>query len=419
MAGKSGRSVTITKRTVDALAMPATGEAWLWDDRLTGFGVRARNGSKTYLLQYRNAAGRSRKFTIGKHGVITPAEASEIARELLARIRLGADPAEERQDRRQSLTVTELATLYLADGPASRPDKKPSSWARDRSAINRHILPLLGRKDARTLTKADIERWQADVAMGKTAADVKTGFRGRAIVEGGKGAAARALATLSSMLAWATDRGILKGNPARGVLTFKGEKRERFLSIDEVARLGQALAAMVAERALNPRAADAIRLLLLTGCRKSEILTLRWAHVSTESRRITLPDSKTGARIVTLPDAAINLLATIPKEIGSPYVFPAHRGAGHLTLPYKDWQRVAKRAGLEGVRIHDLRHSFASAAVAGGASLYLTAKLLGHKQSRTTERYAHFADDPIRAAANAVADLLNAALCNRNPGQTD
>lgn len=411
MAGKSKNTLAIGKRAIDALPVPADGEAWFWDTRFKGFGLRVKaNGTKSYALQYRNANGQSRKFTIGRHGEITPDAARKKAADLLAEIRLGSDPAAARQEQRQALTVSELAARYLAEGPAARPDKKPSSWRSDRSNLARHVLPLLGNRHVRTLVKADIERWQQAVADGKTAVDVKTGFRGRAIVEGGKGAAARALASVATMLSWAAERGIIPDNPARGVRAFKGQKLERFLSADEVARLGEAIIALVQQSRLNPKVAAVIRLLLLTGCRKSEILSLQWSFVSFDRQCLDLPDSKTGARVVPLSAAALDVLAAMPREHASPWVFPAERGEGHLTLPYKDWQRVAERADLPGVRLHDLRHSFASAAVAGGASLYLTAKLLGHKQSRTTERYAHFADDPVRAAANAIAGRIADSL---------
>ena len=154
-----------------------------------------------------------------------------------------------------------------------------------------------------------------------------------------------------------------------------------------------------------------IRLLLLTGCRKSEILSSRWAFVGFDRQSLDLPDSKCGARVVPLSVAALAVLEALPREHGSPWVFPAERGTGHLTLPYKDWQRVAERANLPEVRLHDLRHSFAECPpLLAVPHLYLTSKLLGHKQSRTTERYAHFAEDPVRAAANVTADRLADAL---------
>jgi len=212
------------------------------------------------------------------------------------------------------------------------------------------------------------------------------------------------------MLEWAAhpDRKLIPANPARGVKLLKGGKRERFLSEAELAGLAEALAEMEAERRLSPSAATAIRLLLLSGCRKSEILSLRWEWVDIERGLLRLPDSKTGAKVVPLAAAAVKLLAELPRR--GAYVLPAAKGAAHYTGLQKDWERVRARAGLAGTRIHDLRHSFASFAVADGNSLYLIGKVLGHKQARTTEIYAHLADDPIRAVADRTAARIAAAM---------
>lgn len=261
-------------------------------------------------------------------------------------------------------------------------------------------------------------KFQRDVAAGKSKADIRTGKRGRAIVDGGPGTAARSLAVLGAMLEWAAhpDRKLIPANPAKGVKLLKSGKRERFLSEAELAKLGDALAAMEAEHQLSATATAAIRLLLLSGCRKAEILTLRWEWVDIERRVLRLPDSKTGPKVVPLAAAAIKLLTELPR--GGDYVLPAAKGAGHYTGLQKDWERVRARAGIGGVRIHDLRHSFASFAVADGNSLYLIGKVLGHKQARTTEIYAHLADDPIRAVADRTAARIAAAMApagERNP----
>ena len=289
--------------------------------------------------------------------------------------------------------------LYLAEGPAAKPNKKASSWATDRSNIERHVKPLLGRKLARSLIHDDVVKFQRDVAAGKSKADIKTKKRGRAIVDGGPGTAARSLAVLGAMLEWALhpDRKLISANPAKGVKLLKGGKRERFLSEAELARLADALEAMEVEHRLSPIATASIRL-LLSGCRKSEILSLRWDWVDIERGVLRLPDSKTGAKVVPLAAAAVKLLAELPRR--GDHVLPAAKGGGHYTGLQKDWERVRARAGLARARIHDLRHSFASFAVADGNSLYLIGMALGHKQARTTEIYAHRADDPIRAVAD-------------------
>ena len=219
----------LTKRTVDA-AKPRGRDHFMWDDDLPGFGVRVfASGKKSYLVQYR-ASGRTRRYTIGLHGKFTPDEARKRAAGLLAEVADGGDPSGERAEARKAMTVAEVADLYLSEGPAEKPNKKASSWKADESNIRRHILPLLGRRLAKSLTQADVARFQSDVAAGRTAADEKTGFRGRAIVKGGKGTAARSLAVLAAMLQFGVGRGLLPSNPGRGVKPYKGEKKERFLS---------------------------------------------------------------------------------------------------------------------------------------------------------------------------------------------
>ena len=401
----------LTKRTVDA-AKPQERDYFVWDSELPGFGLRIfASGKKSYLVQYR-VPGHTRRYTIGLHGKFTPEEARKRASKVLARVADGGDPSAERADARKDMTVGELAKLYLSEGPVEKPNKKASSWKTDDSNIRRHIVPLLGRRVVKSLTQADVARFQTDVATGRTATDEKTGFRGRAIVEGGKGTAARSLAVLAAMIQFGVGRGLLPSNPARGVKPYKGEKKERFLSEAEVSRLAETLATMEAEHALPATAAAAIRLLLLTGCRKSEILSLRWEFVDFDRGCLSLPDSKTGARTIPLAAPALEILAGLPRT--SEWVLPTAKGDGHYVGLGKAWERVRRRAGLDGVRTHDLRHSFASFAVADGATLYLVGKVLGHRQARTTEVYAHLADDPVRAVADRTAARISAAMKNRD-----
>ena len=400
----------LTKRTVDA-ERPEEREKFLWDEDLPGFGLRVfPSGRKSYVVQYKlgGRGGRTRRMALGLHGKLTPEEARKRAAKLLAAVADGADPAGERADAKRALTVADLAELYLSEGPAEKPNKKVSSWQADRSNIERHIQPLLGRKLLNTLTTADIAKFQADVAAGKNKADIKTGKRGRAIVEGGRGTAARSLAVLGAMLQFATGRKLISVNPAKGVRLLKGEKKERFLTEAEVARLADTLTVMETEHRLSTVAAAAVRLLLLTGCRKSEILSLRWDWVDGDRGCLRLPDSKTGAKVVPLAAAALEVLSGLSRT--SVYVLPAAKGDGHYSGLQKDWERVRDRAGLPGLRLHDLRHSFASFAVADGSTLFMVGKVLGHKQARTTEVYAHLADDPLRAVADRTAARIAAAM---------
>ena len=406
----------LTKRTVDA-TRPEGRETFVWDEDLPGFGLRVfASGKKSYLVQYKlgGRGGRTRRMSLGLHGKLTPEEARKRATKLLAAVEEGADPATERADVKRALAVADLTDLCLTDGPAEKPNKKASSWAADASNIERHVKPLLGKNLVRHLTQVDVAKFQADVAAGKSKADIKTKLRGRAIVQGGRGSAARSLAVLGAMLQFAVGRKLIPANPAKGVRLLKGEKKERFLSETEVARLADALVAMDREHRLNPSGAAAVRLLLLTGCRKSEILSLRWDSVDFERGLLRFADSKSGAKVVPLAAAAMELLGTLSRS--SSYVLPAAKGSGHYTGLQKDWERVRVWAELPGLRLHDLRHSFASFAVADGHTLFMVGKVLGHKQARTTEGYAHLAADPVRAVANRTAARIAAAMKGGNAG---
>jgi len=405
----------LSKRAIDGLRPDPNGrDVFLWDSAMPGFGVRMKSsGVVSYLVQYRNRAGRSRRLTLGRHGVLTPEEARREARDALASASRGGDPADAKQDARNDLTIRELCDLYLAEGPAAKPTKKASSWATDGSNIHRHVIPLLGRKHLQALTRADVERFQRDVTEGKTAKDEKTGPRGRAIVEGGPGTAARATAVLGAVLAFAVSRRLRPDNPARGVKLNKGRKVERFLTAAELARLGEVLAER--ERAgTNSAMVAAVRLLLLTGCRKSEILGLQWDWVDEERGVLRLPDSKTGAKVVPLGAPALEILSKLPRKKDCSWALPAAKGEGHLVGLPRFWKSVAAEAGLKSVRLHDLRHGFASVAVADGSSLYILGKVLGHTQARTTEKYAHLDADPIRAVADRTARKIAAAMKGGN-----
>jgi len=215
----------------------------------------------------------------------------------------------------------------------------------------------------------------------------------------------------------------VRTNPVRGVILFKPQKRERFLSGGELQRLGEVMDAAETQWNMwqsrltpgprageNPIALAAIRLLVLTGARKSEILALRWTWIDFDRCQVRLPDSKTGAKTIPLGGPAVKVLESLPRIQGNPYVFPGDKAGSHLVGLPRIWSRIKRAAGLSDVRLHDLRHSFASFAVAAGDSLYLVGRVLGHKQTRTTERYSHVHDDPLRAVADRTSQRIEAAM---------
>jgi integrase len=411
----------ITKRAVDALAPNHGTEVVLWDQEVRGFGIRIRvGGAKTYILQYRAGTGRGaplRKLTIGKHGSPwTPDKARTEAKRLLGLIASGEDPAEYRATERTALTLAELCDLYFAEGAAH---KKPSTLKADLGRIVHHIKPLLGRVRVDKVTRADIERILIDVKGGKTAAVTpnKEERRPGSIVTGGSGVAAQCVALMSTLLAFAVARGLRSDNPARGVKKPPVRKMERFLSEGEISRLAVALDAE-SSRTDNPYPAAAIKLLLLTGGRRGEILGLQWEYVDFKRQCLRLPDSKTGAKIVYLNAPALEVLAGLPRMESNPYVIPGKSERAPLGGIDKVWFRVRAAAGLQGVRLHDLRHSFASMGVAGGLSLPIIGALLGHRHAATTARYAHLSADPLRAA-NDVVGMRIAAAMNHISGTDD
>ena len=396
----------ITKRTVDA-TKPGKRDSFTWDTEVTGFGLKVTPaGNKVYILQYR-FGGQLFRYTIGKHGSPwTPDEARDEAIRLLGMGADGINPATIKAADKAEKTVAELCDQYLDEGCET---KKPSTLATDRGRIERHIKPLLGRRRVKDLMPNDVRRFMTDVAKGKTTVNVKTGHRGRARVTGGKGTATRTVGLLGGIFAFAVAEGLRSDNPVRGVKRYPDKKGERFLNGDELGRLGGALREAEADGE-NPLPIIAVRLLILTGCRKSEVLSLKWCEVDFEFGCLRLEDSKTGQKVVMLGAPALQLLAEQSRQEGSPYVFPAMKGDGHYIGLPKAWARIRKRADLEEVRLHDLRHSFASTGAGAGMPLQMVGKLLGHSDPKTTARYSHIANDPAKAAADRIAETISAAM---------
>lgn len=443
----------ITKRVVDSLS---PGDI-VWDTVVRGYGVRRQRDARVYVVKYR-FGGRQRWYRIGEHGAPWTAEKARTrAESVLGDVADGNDPAAAREAARDQRTIAELCECYLAD--YAEHHKRPSTVATDRINIENHIKPLLGRLNVADITRADVDRFKRAVKDGKTAKDIKLGPRARSIVRGGEGAANRCLALLSHMFSMAERWGWrAEGtNPCRYVEKYRENRRERFLSEAELACLGHVLAE--AEQGVeSPFAIAAVRLLIFTGARVSEILSLRWEHVDLERAMLRLPDSKTGAKAIYLSAPALEILATLPHIDGNPHVIAGERKGAPLVNLQKPWRRLRQRTtlrlwaaeaesrseggrlvtllrekldreplyaecvqeakrcgvelprGLEDVRLHDLRHSFASVGAAGGLSLPMIGRLLGHTQTATTQRYAHLAADPVKAANEAIGQRIAAMM---------
>jgi len=326
---------------------------------------------------------------------------------------------EKRQGRYEAkgaVTMSEFCDDYLRDAEAGLVTyrgkaKKVSTLAIDRGRIERHIKPTLGAKLVRDVTSRDIERAMHDIRLGKTAVNVKTGPRGRAIVTGGAGTASRTVGLLGSIYSYAIKQGIRTDNPVSGVEVPPDGKRDRILSPNEYQRLGAALDAFEAKGA-NPVAIRAYRVLALTGCRRGEVFSLKRSEVDAHNRCFRFGDTKAGQQIRTIGWAALDLLTTLPFKEGTEFVFPAATGGGQLT-DAKLFRRICEAAELERVSLHALRHSFASVALELEYSEITIAGLLGHRSHSITSRYTHHVDRALVAAADRISAVIHARLESR------
>lgn len=399
----------LTKRAIDALKPTRSGEQFTWDQELRGFGIRVKpSGTKTFLIQYRNAEGRTRRCVLGKFGVLTVEQARAIARKKLASVVDGADPADERLAVRRGLTVAELCDWYLEEaergrliGRLRRPIKA-SSLAGDRSRIEQHIKPLIGARMVSQLKLADIERLQGDIAAGRTARPRKTARGGH--TSGGTGVAARAISTLRSLCNHARRLGVIETNPANGVRIMASQRLKRYLSAGEIRHLGKVMTQMEREGE-HPTGIAAIRVMLLTGFRRMEVLAMWKAWVQPDDNLVRFPDTKSGPQIRVAGDAAMAVLEAQALRHASHFVFPADVGEGHFIGVVRVLERICARAGLDGVTPHVLRHSYASMAAAQGFSELTISGLLGHAPRGVTQRYIHLDTALVIAADQVSAEI--------------
>jgi integrase len=404
---------------------PIGAEHFVWDDALIGFGIRVQQtGVKSYVVKYRAGSGRgapTRRVTLGKVGTLTPDEARTLARKTLGAVAHGSDPAALKAAERRASTLRELAEIFLAEHVEAK--RKRTTATHYRSLLEKVVLPELGSRKAEQVTPSDLAKLHSKMRNCPYQAN-------------------RMLEVVGSLYSFAGKRKILPlgFNPARGIEQYPEKGRERYLTADELSRLGDAVreaetvglpykidetkptakhAPKEANRRtkIGPHAAAAIRLLILTGARLREILHLKWEHVDLERGLLLLPDSKTGKKAIVLNAPALGILGNLPR-VGA-HVIAGQAAGTDDDKPRADlnrpWRAIVKRAGLNGLRIHDLRHTHASVGAGLGLGLPIIGKLLGHTQPSTTARYAHLDADPLRRASEHIGGRLAAAMGDLKP----
>lgn len=392
----------ISKRLVDNVA-PGEKDGFLWDSELPGFGVKITPaGRKVYIIQYRlgGRKGKTRRYTLGRHGVITSEQARIEAKRLLGEVSAGRDPAEEKSRKRAMLGLHELLKVFLSEHADTK--LKPDTAAAYRRIVDLHVITKMKSAPIDEVQRSDVARLHHALRAEPYLAN-------------------RTLALLSKFFNWCEQNGYRanNSNPCRHIEKFREQKRERFLSHQELRRLGDAINKAEQEGLPDQNGQiwipsvyvpAAIRLLVLTGARLSEILTLKWDYVDCDRAVVRLPDSKTGAKNIYLNAPALSVLNALPRMDDNPYVICGEREGAHLVNLQKPWRRIRHAAQLDDVRIHDLRHSFASVAAGAGMSLPVIGALLGHSQPGTTARYAHLSENPVQGASESIAKFIDDAL---------
>ncbi len=376
----------LTKRVIDAARPDPKGHYFIWDDEMPGFGIRIlTSGKKTFQIQYRKD-GRTRRNSIGMHGTVTTDQARKHAKELLGRVAKGDNPAEERAIHRGAITVADVCERFMSEYVPIH--CKESTAKEYRRSMDLFIKPAIGTRKIPDITRPDIAKIHHHLRDKPYQAN-------------------RTLGVLSVLFNQCEIWGLRPdgSNPCRHVKKYTEAKRERFLDEDELKRLWNTLDACEKDGSESAAACNTYRLLILTGCRLGEIQTLKWEYIKDDG--IYLPDSKTGAKKVYIGKEVHELLATIERVEDNSYVIIGKNDGQHLMDLQRPWRRIRKKAELEDLRIHDLRHSFASFGLANGLSLGEIGKLLGHSQVQTTARYAHLAESISSKAANTLVSQIH------------
>jgi integrase len=360
-------------------------------------------------------------MTLGSYPLVSAPDARTAAKKILAKVEIGEDPAGDVKERRRAMTMAQLIDLYEEEGCVIQrgirqgEPMKALSKQYTLARLRHHVVPLMGTKRAADVTEGDVEKFVREVTRGKTAKDEKVGPRRRIIVKGGEGAARKVVRDLSAVFSFAQRRRIVSANPVAMASVRKTDnRRERFLTVDEVKKLGAALSELEAE-GVNTKATNICRLWTLTGCRRNEVAGLRWSEVDLERGLFIFEDSKTGKSVRPLSGAAVALLEALKEDAAecATYVFPAERGDGFYHGTKGVWPEVVKRAGLPGVTPHSLRHSVGSAAASAGEALLMVGSILGHANARSTAIYAHVQHSPARLAADRAIGPLAEALSGK------
>ena len=384
----------LTKRDIDQTSATVK-EVVLWDSSLPGFGVRIKpSGVKSFVIQYRNRHGRSRRVTLGRYGVMTLEEARTEARQQLSAVSRGSDPRQDRDEGRSAMTIKDLADRYMSDhceGRCKESTIKAHQWL-----LDRFIIPALGRRSIHELRHSDVDRLHQSLKETRYNAN-------------------RVLGLLKAMYGRARIWGLVEPHvdPTTGVRPFRETRRQRFLSMEELKKLAITLDLAEQDGTISRTVGAAYRLLVLTGARLSEIQKLKWEEVDLANGLILLKEHKSdrhGAKAIPLSQAASRILESIERVDENPYVFVGMKENQHITDLQRPWRRIRSRAGLSDIRIHDLRHTFASMGISVGGSLPIIGGLLGHRTPQATAVYAHLAADPLRQTTEQVGTVIGNAF---------